>query len=119
MLTSCAGSAGCPAVMVLVISVSSPSQQGSIVRAMTGVPPSRPEHLDLRGQGLTAVPDWVWSLAEFPNGLGEHHARVARGPRTARLRGAALVRRAQACCAEIHVFGGPLSLYVRGHLTEA
>ena len=29
---------------------------------MDSVPPHRPEHLDLRGQGLTAVPEWVWSL---------------------------------------------------------
>jgi hypothetical protein len=29
---------------------------------MDPAPRRRPEHLDLRGQGLTAVPDWVWSL---------------------------------------------------------
>jgi hypothetical protein len=50
--------------MVLVISVYSPSQQGSIVRAMTSVPPSRPEHLDMLDLGHNA-------LAELPNGLGD------------------------------------------------
>jgi len=32
------------------------------VRGVTRAPPCRPGHLDLRGQNLTAVPEWVWSL---------------------------------------------------------
>src|SRR5438132_4238514 len=65
MSTSCAGSAGWPAAGVLVISVYSPSQPGSIVRGMDSAPPRRPEHLDLRGQGLTDVPEWVWARREL------------------------------------------------------
>src|SRR6266567_9191737 len=63
--TSCDGSAGCPAEGMLVMSVYSASQQGSIVREMTTAPRRRPEHLDLRGQELTEVPEWVWSRREL------------------------------------------------------
>ncbi len=44
------------------------------MRGVTRAPPRRPAHLDLRGQGLTAVPEWVWSLRGLETlNLSENH----------------------------------------------